>query len=130
MGELAVEADVQQGTTSAPGGTHIPLALSSAAALRGLRALYRGPEQPYLDKSLQAYLKRGIFQGDRLWDIYKLPLLFGVLSLLAQLPFSVRKDIKRRKQMKYGGLLKGASDADSERVQRYSPGRRYWLQNH
>jgi hypothetical protein len=107
MGELAVEADVQQGTTSAPGGKHIPLALSSAAVARGLRALYRGPEQPYLDKSLHEYLKTSVFQGDRLWDIYKLPLLFGLLSLLAQLPFSIRKDIKRRKQMKYGRLLKG-----------------------
>ena len=57
MGAPAVEADVQQGTTPAPGGKHIPLALSSAAAGRGLRALYRGPEQPYLDKPLHEYLK-------------------------------------------------------------------------
>ena len=34
MGAPAVEADVQQGTTPAPGGKHIPLALSSAAAGR------------------------------------------------------------------------------------------------
>jgi type IV secretory pathway TraG/TraD family ATPase VirD4 len=107
MGELAVESDVQQGTTPAPGGKHIPLALSRAAAARGLRALYRGPEQPYLDKPLHEYLKTSVFRGDGLWDIYKLPLLFGFLSLLAQLPVSVRKDIKRRKQMKYGRLLKG-----------------------
>jgi len=107
MGELAVEADVQQGTTPAPGGKHIPLALSSAAAARGLRAIYRGPEQPYLDKPLHEYLKTSVFRGDGLWDIYKLPLLFGFLSLLAQLPLSIRKDIKRRKQMKYGRLLKG-----------------------
>jgi hypothetical protein len=33
--------------------------------------------------------------------------LFGLLSLLMQLPFSVRKDIKRRKQMSYGRRLKG-----------------------
>jgi type IV secretory pathway TraG/TraD family ATPase VirD4 len=107
MGQLAVEADVQQGTTSVPGGKHIPLALSRAAAGRGLRALYRGPEQPYLDKPLHEYLKSTVFDDERLWDIYQLPLLFGFLSLLAQLPFSVRKDIKRRKQMKYGRLLKG-----------------------
>jgi hypothetical protein len=56
---------------------------------------------------LHEYLKAHIFEGDRLWDIYELPLLFGFLSLLAQLPFSIRKDIKRRKQMKYGRLLKG-----------------------
>jgi len=106
-GQLAAEADVQTGTTPAPGGKQISLALSVAAAARGLRALYRGPEQTYLDAPLHEYLKSAVFQGDQLRDIYKLPLLFGFLSLLAQLPFSVRKDIARRKQMKYGRLLKG-----------------------
>jgi type IV secretory pathway TraG/TraD family ATPase VirD4 len=107
IGAPVVEADVQQGTTPAPGGKQIPLTLSNAAAGRGLRALYRGPEQPYLDKPLHEYLKSTVFEDEKLWDIYKLPLLFGFLTLLAQLPFSIRKDIKRRKQMKYGRLLKG-----------------------
>jgi len=106
-GQLAAESDVQAGTTPAPSGKQIPLALSSAAAERGLRALYRGPEQPYLDKPLHEYLKSSVFQGDQLRDIYQLPLVFGFLTLLAQLPLSIRKDIKRRKQMKYGRLLKG-----------------------
>jgi len=106
-GQLAVERDVQAGTTPAPSGKHIPLVLSSAATGRGLRALYRGPEQLYLDAPLHEYLKSAVFQGDRLRDIYKLPFLFGFLSLLAQLPLSIRQDIKRRKQMKYGRLLKG-----------------------
>ena len=106
-GQLAVESDVQAGTTPAPGGKHIPLVLSSAAVEHGLRALYRGPEQPYLDAPLHEYLKSAVFQGNRLRDIYKFPFLFGFLSLLAQLPFAIAKDIKRRKQMKYGRLLKG-----------------------
>ena len=106
-GQLASESDVQAGTTPAPGGKHIPLALSAAAAARGLRALYRGPEQQYLDKPLHEYLKSTVFQDDRLRDIYGWPLLFGFLSLLVQLPFSIAKDIKRRKQMKYGRVLKG-----------------------
>ena len=45
--------------------------------------------------------------ASRLRDIYELPLLFGFLSLLAQLPFSIRKDIRRRKELKYGRRLKG-----------------------
>jgi RecA/RadA recombinase len=106
-GQLASESDVQAGTTPAPGGKHIPLALSAAEAARGLRALYRGPEQQYLDKPLHEYLKSTVFQDDRLRDIYGWPLLFGFLSLLVQLPFSIAKDIKRRKQMKYGRVLKG-----------------------
>jgi len=106
-GQPAAEVDVQAGTTPALAGKQIPLALSRTAAGRGLRALYRGPEQTYLDAPLHEYLKSAVFQGDRLRDIYKLPFLFGFLSLLAQLPFSIAKDIKRRKQMKYGRLLKG-----------------------
>jgi type IV secretory pathway TraG/TraD family ATPase VirD4 len=106
-GQIASESDVRAGTTPAPGSKQIPLALSRAAAGRGLRVLYREPEQTYLDAPLHEYLKSAVFQGDQLRGIYKLPLLFGFLSLLAQLPFSVRKDIARRKQMKYGRLLKG-----------------------
>jgi len=106
-GLLAAEADVRTGTAPAPGSKQIPLALSGAAAARGLRTLYRGPEQTYLDAPLHEYLKSAVFQGDQLRDIYKLPFLFGFLSLLMQLPFAIAKDIKRRKQMKYGRLLKG-----------------------
>ena len=40
-------------------------------------------------------------------SIYAPPLLFGFLSLLAQLPFAIRKDIRRRKELKYGRRLKG-----------------------
>ena len=106
-GRLAVEGDVQAGTTPAPGGKQIPLALSRAAAGQGLRALYRGPQQVYLDATLHEYLKRSVYDGDQLRDIYELPFLFGFLSLLVQLPFSITKDIKRRKELKYGRLLKG-----------------------
>ena len=35
------------------------------------------------------------------------PALFGLGALLLQLPFSLRKDIARRKQLRYGRRLKG-----------------------
>jgi len=106
-GRLATDADVQAGTTPSLGGKHIPLALSSAATAQGLRALYRGPEQIFINAPLHEYLKSAVFMGDRLRDIYYAPLLFGLLSLIVQLPFSIRKDITRRKQIKYGRRLKG-----------------------
>jgi type IV secretory pathway TraG/TraD family ATPase VirD4 len=106
-GRLVTEADVQMGTTSIRGGKRIPLALSSAAVAHGYRALYRGPELVYVDAPLYAYLRSAVFAGDHLRDIYKMPLLFGFLSLLVQLPFSIAKDIKRRKELKYGRRLKG-----------------------
>jgi type IV secretory pathway TraG/TraD family ATPase VirD4 len=106
-GRLAVEADVQAGTTRAPGGKQIPLTLSRSAAGQGLRALYSGPQQIYVDATLHEYLKESVFDGGQLRDIYEIPFLFGFLSMLAQLPFSITKDIKRRKELKYGRLLKG-----------------------
>jgi type IV secretory pathway TraG/TraD family ATPase VirD4 len=42
-----------------------------------------------------------------LFPIFRLPLLFGFLSLVLQLPFSIRKDVRRRKEMKYGRRLRG-----------------------
>ena len=66
----------------------------------------RAPLQ-YKDAPLHEYLRNAIYNGDEFRKIYELPLLFGLLSLVLQLPFSVRKDIKRRKQMRYGRRLKG-----------------------
>jgi type IV secretory pathway TraG/TraD family ATPase VirD4 len=105
--KLASEADVEAGSTLDFRGKQIPLALSAVARERGLEVLYRGPEQKYVDARLHTYLQNEVYGGDQLRDIYKIPLLFGLLSLLAQLPFSIGKDIKRWKQMKYGRRLKG-----------------------
>jgi type IV secretory pathway TraG/TraD family ATPase VirD4 len=104
---LATEVDVQAGATGAPNGKPIPLALSSQATAQGIHVLYRGPEQTFVDAPLHAYLRDAVFGGDQLRDIYQLPLLFGFLSLLGQLPFAIRKDIRRRKELKYGRRLKG-----------------------
>jgi hypothetical protein len=65
------------------------------------------PKRRATDFSFEERRKSAVYNGDEFREIYKLPLLFGLLSLLMQLPFSVRKDIKRRKQMRYGRRLKG-----------------------
>jgi type IV secretory pathway TraG/TraD family ATPase VirD4 len=105
--EIASESDVQAGTTLASQGKQIPLALSSDAQRRGLDVLYRGTEQKYIDGRLHTYLRNAVYAGDQLRDIYEWPLSFGLVSLLVQLPFSIRKDIRRRKELKYGRRLKG-----------------------
>jgi type IV secretory pathway TraG/TraD family ATPase VirD4 len=107
MARLATEADVQTGTTATPNGKQIPLALSSQAKSQKLRFLYRGPEQTFAAAPLHTYLRSAIFGGDQLRDIYAIPLMFGFLSLLLQLPFAIRRDIRRRKELKYGRRLKG-----------------------
>ncbi len=104
---LATERDVKAGETPLPNGKKLPIALGDAANANGLRLLYRGPEQMYVDAPLHEYLRLAIFNGDQLRSIYATPLELGFLSLLVQLPFSIRKDIARRKLMKYGRRLKG-----------------------
>ena len=103
----ATDADVADGNTPEPGTKPLPLALSKSALQAGYALLYLDPERSYIDAPLGAYLKSAIYGGDSLSEIYQLPLFFGFLSLLLQLPFSIRKDIKRRKQMRYGRRLRG-----------------------
>ena len=104
---LATNGDVTEGTTPEPGGKPIPLALSRSALRSGYVLLYLGPEQNYNDASLSAYLKTAIYGGDSLFDIYKLPIVLGFVSLVIQLPFSIAKDVRRRQQLRYGRRLKG-----------------------
>ena len=104
---LATNGDVTDRKTPEPGGKAIPLTLSQPASQHGYDLLYLGPQQSYIDALLNAYLKNVIYGGDSLFDLYKLPLLFGLVSLVIQLPFSIAKDVQRRKQLRYGRRLKG-----------------------
>jgi hypothetical protein len=104
---LAMNADVTDGKTPQPGGKPIPLALSKFALQHGYVLLYLGPEQSYIDALLNSYLKNAVYGGDTLFDLYELPLLFGLASLVIQLPFSIAKDVRRRKQLRYGRRLRG-----------------------
>ena len=104
---LATEGDVEEGSTPEPNGKRLPLQLSSKARATGSRFLYRGQVIPYLNQPLRAYLQNTVYGGDSLWTIFRLPLLFGLAALALQLPASITKDIRRRKEMKYGRRLKG-----------------------
>ena len=104
---LATNADVTEGKTPDPGGKPIPLALSQSALESGYVLLYQAPTQSYLAAPLSTYLKNAVYGGDTLFDLYKLPLLFGLVSLVIQLPFSIARDVRRRKALRYGRRLKG-----------------------
>ncbi len=106
-GRLATEPDVSDGETLAPGGKKLPLALSVAAKAHGFHALYRGPEISYSDRSLHDYLQANVFGGESLLHIYETPAALGLGTFLLMLPFSIRKDVARRKVLKYGRRLKG-----------------------
>jgi len=61
---------------AATGGKPIPLALSQPALQRGYTVLYLGPEQSYIDASLECLSQECSLRSDGLFDLYKLPLLF------------------------------------------------------
>ncbi len=104
---LATDGDVIDGKTLESGAKSIPLAPSATALKLGYVFLFRASVKTYNDALLSAYLKRTVYGGGSLLDLYKLPLLFGLLSLFLQLPLAIRRDIRRRKELKYGRRLKG-----------------------
>ncbi|MHB2008764.1 MAG: type IV secretion system DNA-binding domain-containing protein [Acidobacteriaceae bacterium] len=103
----ATEKDVVSRSTPQPGEKSLPLALSVSAKRNGIVYLYRSVPTTYQNNSLKSYLKQQVYYGLGLLEIFEWPLLFGLLTLLGQLPFSIVKDIRRRKEMKYGRRLKG-----------------------
>ena len=101
------EADVQPGSTPQPTGKPIPLALSQAAHASGVAFLFRGAKVSYQNRPLHEYLRRFVYNHDSFIAIFRVPLWSGLAVFLFQLPFAVRKDVRRFKEMKYGRLLKG-----------------------
>jgi type IV secretory pathway TraG/TraD family ATPase VirD4 len=104
---LATDDDVQPGKTAVPGGKSLPLELTPVARAKGTQALYRSAPALFVNTALHGYLKRYVFAGRELFPIFRLPLIFGLAALVLQLPFSIPKDIRRRKEMKYGRRLRG-----------------------
>jgi len=103
----ARDQDVIAGSTVQMGEKPIPLQLSESARASGLEFLYRGTKTEYLNKPLNNYFQSTLYDGESVLKIFRMPLLFGVAALFLQLPFSILKDIKRYKEMKYGRRLKG-----------------------
>jgi type IV secretory pathway TraG/TraD family ATPase VirD4 len=61
----------------------------------------------YTNQALHTYLKHDIYGGREPFAIFRWQLVFGLIALAVQLPFSIPKDIRRRKEMKYGRRLRG-----------------------
>jgi type IV secretory pathway TraG/TraD family ATPase VirD4 len=104
---LAAQSDVQAGKTLLPGGKVLPLEVTAGARVKGAQVLYRSAPAVYVNKLLHEYLKQYVFDGLELLTIFRLPLIFGLLAVAVQLLFSIPKDIRRRKEMKYGRRLRG-----------------------
>ena len=106
-GRPATEEDVQEGSTPEFGQHPLPLELSDGGKKAGLVTLYRSSPIRSTDDAFHTYLSRAVFRGQGFWSEYKLALLCSLLIFAGMLPFSIKADIKRRKEMKYGRKLRG-----------------------
>jgi type IV secretory pathway TraG/TraD family ATPase VirD4 len=104
---LAVPVDVVRGSTPQAVGPPLPLALSSVARSQGARFLWREAARRYASQRLYEYLRVGVYNGESPLQIFAGQLWIGVLALVLQLPFSIRKDLRRKQQWRYGRRLKG-----------------------
>jgi type IV secretory pathway TraG/TraD family ATPase VirD4 len=103
----AQNTDVNYGKTPELSGRTIPLALSSTARQLGFSLLFRGPQRSFDDARLRDYMKDVVYGGASLFAFFRPPLIGGAVLFLILLPFAVRKDMERQKQLRYGRRLKG-----------------------
>jgi type IV secretory pathway TraG/TraD family ATPase VirD4 len=103
----ATPSDVILGSTPQAVSSAVPLALSALARSRGARFLWRENPRPYMNQVLHTYLQKEVYGGLSTWQLFDDQLWMGLIALALQLPFSIRKDMQRKRQWRYGRRLKG-----------------------
>jgi type IV secretory pathway TraG/TraD family ATPase VirD4 len=106
-GRAALNGDVQPGSTPQFGGKPLPLMLTADAAKHGAFYLMRENLRNYQNKALHAWIARWIYQDVPIYKLFTMQLVFGVVAFALQLPFSIPRDIRRIKDLRYGRRLKG-----------------------
>jgi hypothetical protein len=104
---LALPADFLPGETVLPSGKKVPVRLSDIAAAPGSDVFYQGAAKIYNDAALSRWLRDTFFEHSGLLELYGVSLVQGLLVLVIALPFGVRADVRRLKELKYGRRLKG-----------------------
>ena len=104
---LALPADFLPGKTILPSGKVVPVTLSDIAKHQGHSVFYQGPARNYDDASLSRWLRDTFFEHETLLELYGVSFAQGLLVFLIALPFGVRADVRRFKELKYGRRLKG-----------------------
>ncbi len=104
---LALPADFLPGKTILPSGKVVPVTLSDIAKHQGHTVFFQGPAKNYDDASLSRWLRDTFFEHESLLELYGVSLGQGLLVFLIALPFGVRADVRRFKELKYGRRLKG-----------------------
>jgi type IV secretory pathway TraG/TraD family ATPase VirD4 len=104
---VAMEDDVQPGSTPQLGGKPVPLMLTPEAAQHGAFQLTRENLRNYENKTLHAWIAHWIYEELPIYRLFTMQLVLGSIAFAVQLPFSIRKDIRRIKDLRYGRRLKG-----------------------
>src|SRR5438876_1120771 len=104
---IAMDGDLAPGQTWQLSGKPLPFVLCDHALRQGFRSIFREVQHPYQNNGLHAWLGHWIYADTSLPGLLATPFSCGLLALGLQLPFSVRKDTKRRKELRYGRRLKG-----------------------
>jgi type IV secretion system coupling TraD/TrwB family protein len=103
----ALPGDVEPGETPQSTGGPLPLVLSSEARREGFSLLFREQPHSYSNKALHGWIGHWVYAETPVTQLFKMQLTFGLAAFALQLPFSVRKDIRRIKGLRYGRRLKG-----------------------
>jgi hypothetical protein len=104
---VALAKDVQPGSTPQFGGKPLPLALTPQASQDGRFFLIRERLRYYPNKVLHAWIAHWIYEDVPPYKLFTLQFIFGLIAFGLQLPYSIRKDIRRIKDLRYGRRLKG-----------------------
>ncbi len=104
---LAMDSDAAPGHTPQFSGKPLPLVLSGTALKEGFRSIFREVQHPYQNNGLHSWLRHWIYSDRSLAGLFATPFYCGLLALAFQLPFSIRKDVRRRRELRYGRRLKG-----------------------
>jgi hypothetical protein len=104
---VALDADLVAGLTPQFMGKPLPLALSSQALQNGLCFLFREQSHSYSNKALHKWIGHWIYGDVSVSNLFTMQLVFGLVAFGLQFPFSIRNDIQRIKELRYGRRLKG-----------------------
>ncbi len=88
---VALDADVQLGSTAQFEGKPLPLTLTPQAAQDGAFFLIRERLRNYQNKALHAWIAHWIYQDVPLYKLFTMQFVFGIVAFVLQLPFSVPK---------------------------------------
>ena len=103
----ALEADVEPGATTQLTGAPLPLVVSAQARQQGFHLLFREQPRSYSKKAFHAWISHWVYADVPLDRLFTTQLMLGLAAFVLQLPLSVRRDIQRRKELRYGRRLKG-----------------------